>query len=100
MSIGIGGSDRVGRTLFDLREKCSFSCLNVVKPILVEATMAAAGVVNSKVLRHHNSGNISTIEARVLNSKGHTTRPSTTKSHSSRGENNENYDYRSKNRLL
>ncbi len=100
VSIGIGGSDRVGRTLFDLREKCSFSCLNVVKPILVEATMAAAGVVNSKVLRHHNSGNISTIDSRVLTSKGHTTRPSTSKSQSSRGENNENYDYRSKNRLL
>ena len=99
-SIGIGGSDRVGRTLFDLREKCSFSCLNVVKPILVEATMAAAGVVGSQVLRHHHGGNVSTIDSRVMSSKAVTTKPYTSKGYFSRGENNENYDYRSKNRLL
>jgi hypothetical protein len=93
-SIGIGGSDRVGRTLFDLREKCSFSCLNIVKPLLVEATMASAGTSNSRVLKHSTNSNIAMSESRGVNGKA--TKAAASKSSRSISENNENYDYRSR----
>jgi len=40
--VGVGGSDRSGRTVFDIPDRVSFSCLASARPLLVEATMKSA----------------------------------------------------------
>eukprot|EP00596_Hydrurales_sp_CCMP1899_P009066 CAMPEP_0119048064 /NCGR_PEP_ID=MMETSP1177-20130426/56694_1 /TAXON_ID=2985 /ORGANISM="Ochromonas sp, Strain CCMP1899" /LENGTH=171 /DNA_ID=CAMNT_0007023453 /DNA_START=11 /DNA_END=526 /DNA_ORIENTATION=- len=44
---GIGGSDRAGRTLFDIEEIIPHSCLAAAKPLIVQATMKAHIPMNS-----------------------------------------------------
>jgi hypothetical protein len=41
---GIGGSDRTGRTIFDIHETVPHSCLHACKSLLVQATSKAAAV--------------------------------------------------------
>jgi hypothetical protein len=41
---GIGGSDRTGRTIFDIHESVAHSCLHACKSLLVQATSKAAAV--------------------------------------------------------
>ena len=36
-TVGIGGSDKTGRTLFDIQEKVPLSCLSAGKPVIAKA---------------------------------------------------------------
>jgi hypothetical protein len=39
-NVGVGGSDRSGRTVFDIRERVPLSCLSSVKSMLINATLS------------------------------------------------------------
>lgn len=51
---GVGGSDRTGRTVFDIQEKVANSCLVACRHILLDANKAAAASSSSN---HNNNNN-------------------------------------------
>lgn len=52
---GIGGSDRTGRTIFDIHETVPHSCLHACKSLLVQATSKAAAASAASGYRAHNT---------------------------------------------